>query len=205
MKNAIKSFVIIACMLMGVESAKAIVIPAGKDPAFNNQVRDYIAAAKETSPYLFNLIRIAETLPNVIYVFPITDNEDTWHYSGNRNRSHTDPRDSKRRGAARNTPTDSYIFIVPGLIDPNDHNYGRGTLVHELVHAVDLAKGLYNREYPLREKRAGFFENIWREAHDYPLRTNYADRFPVIEYQVAKSAGGIEDFIEHYYNNNDVP
>lgn len=205
MKEAIKALAVFTCVLCGAGSSNAIVIPAGEDPAFNNRVRSYLAEAKQKSPYLNDLIRAAETAPNVIYVYPITDDKSTWHYRGDRTISHTDPRDSKPRGAARNTPTDSYIFINLERIDPNNRTFGRGTLIHEFVHAMDLAMGQYNSDYTIREKRAVFFENIWRESQNYNLRTSYSGRFPTREYQNEKTSNRIEQFIAHYHSSNDVP
>lgn len=185
--------------------AQAIIIPAGENPAFNNLVRSYLAQAKQKSPYLNDLIRAVETTPSVIYIFPITDDQKTWHSSGDQTRSHTDARDGKSRGAARSTATDSYVYINPDRVDPNNRTFGRGTLVHELVHALDLAKGQYNTDYMVREKRAVFFENIWRESHGHSLRDSYSGRFPTQEYQSKKASGRIAQFVDYYYRKNDIP
>jgi len=103
--------------------------------------------------------------------------------------SHIKALDNKSRSAERNTPTNSIIYINTNRITRTHKTYNSGTLIHEIVHATDLANGNYHSSYPIREKRAVFFQNIWRNTHSKELRTSYHGRFETNEYQKSKNAG----------------
>jgi hypothetical protein len=157
-----------------------------------------------------------------ITVRSVTDDVSTWHVKEARmdpddrpiareRRSHTDPSDLKGRGAERDEPTGSTIFINPFRIDPSDTSYESGTFVHELVHALDLAYGLYNSEKEIRERRAVFFQNMWRDARRDSLRESYHGDFVTDDYQravIADSKGdpnGVVDVTAHLFSHNDFP
>src|SRR5262249_18381712 len=69
----------------------------------------------------------------------------------------------------------------------------RGMLPHELVHAVDLVYGHTHPDRIVRERRASFMENVWRDVHGWRLSEQYFDgKLPAsetLEDQRAKSRG----------------
>jgi len=73
-------------------------------------------------------------------------------------------------------------------------------LAHELVHAVDLVYGRSHPERLVRERRASFMENVWRDVHGWRLSEQYFDgklpAFETLEYQRAKSRGLIARCVE---------
>ncbi|GAB6905884.1 hypothetical protein DESC_590149 [Desulfosarcina cetonica] len=135
-----------------------LIISGSRD--FKDKVTSNLAEAKSCSPYIATLIENIEKSDMTITITPITDDPLTWHKSGKRTRSHTEALDEKSRSAARNKGTDSIIYINTDRITRTDKTYKRGVLIHELVHAYDLSDGKYHRSYPIREKRAVFFQNI---------------------------------------------
>lgn len=160
--------------------------------------------------------------PVPITIRSISDDASTWHVKETRmaprkrpaargRRSHTDPSDSKPRGARRDRPTGSTIFINPFRLNPSDGTYKSGTFVHELVHALDLAYGLYNSAVKIRERRAVFFQNMWREAKGEDLRENYHGKFVTDDYQRAVRAGragrpnDVAAVTAHLLLHNDFP
>ena len=172
---------------------------------FEIKVITHLYEAKNSSPYLAQLIGRIQSSSSTITIKPITNDRSTWHKSGKKSRSHTKALDNKSRGAERNTATNSIIYINKNRINQNHKSYRSGTLIHELVHAYDLANGKYNRKYPIREKRAIFFQNIWRDTHSKKLRTHYHRRFETKEYQRAKNADKLNQFFEYYFTHNDLP
>lgn len=158
--------------------------------------------------------------PVPITIRSISDDASTWHVKeiamnpGDRpeargRRSHTDPSDSKPRGAARDASTASTIFINPFRIKPSDAK--SGTFVHELVHALDLASGLYNSAVEIRERRAVFFQNMWREEQGKPFREDYHGDFITDDYQRAVRAdregrpNGVAAVTAYLLSHNDLP
>lgn len=185
-------------------NAQARVVVEGP-PDFTAKVRANLSHAKQLSTYLRQLISAAEGSSKQISIRPITDDPKTWHYSGKKSRSHTEANDDKKRGRPRVSPTDAIIFINEHRIIKTHKSYRSGTLIHELVHAVDLVKGNYNGDYVIREKRAVFFQNIWRDKLGKSLRKSYHKRFSTDEYQNAIRDGGVTYFVRHYLSNNDLP
>lgn len=172
---------------------------------FKSKVNINLSEAKNSSPYLSQLINSIQRSSSTITIQPITNDRSTWHKSGVKSRSHTKAVDNKSRGAERNTKTNSIIYINQNRVNQAHKSYDSGTLIHELVHAHDLAYGKYNGSYPIREKRAVFFQNIWRDTHLKTLRTDYHGRFETKEYQKAKQAGKLNQFVNYYFAHNDIP
>lgn len=172
---------------------------------FEILVIHYLSLAKSNSNNLKLLIEAAEKSSKTITIRPISNDRKTWHYSGQRSRSHTEALDGKKRGAARTTPTNAVIFINPKRVDKGHRSFGNGTLIHEIVHALDLVNGKYHRNYVIREKRAVFFQNIWRSLHGKKLRTHYHEQFKTNEYQSAVQQKLVDNFIQYYFENNDIP
>lgn len=172
---------------------------------FKQRVNSYLATGKRLSPELSRLINFAENSPHKVYIKPITEDSRTWHYSGKKSRSHTEADDFKKRGEQRNEPTTAIVYINVNRISKNHKSYKSGTLIHELVHAVDLINGKYSGDYIKREKRAVFFQNIWRNAHKKSLRKHYHKRFETTEYQDAIKSGKVTSFVLFYFKNNGIP
>jgi hypothetical protein len=154
--------------------------------------------------------------PVPIGIVSVSDDASTWHIdelrmaprrrpTASERRSHTAPSDSKPRGAERDTPTGSTIFINPFRLDPVDETYEHGVFVHELVHALDLAYGLYNSEKEIRERRAVFFQNMWRDAEGERFRKNYHGDFVTEDYQKAVKADNVAAVTAHLLSHNDLP
>ncbi len=169
------------------------------------KVKANLSEAKSSSKHLAKLIQNIERSASTVTIKPITNDQSTWHKSGKKSRSHTEALDNMGRGAARDTATNSIIFINTNRITQTHKTYNSGTLVHELVHALDLAHGKYHGSYPIREKRAIFFQNIWRYAHSRELRTDYHGRFETNEYQKSKRSGKLNQFVKYYFEYNDIP
>lgn len=203
MKNVIHTMLLIfivnysSCIKAGI----AIEGPSN----FKRKVENNLSDAHSNSIYLAKLIQNIKRSSSTVTIKPITNDKSTWHKSGKKSRSHTKAHDNKSRGAERNTPTNSIIYINTNRITKTHKSYTSGTLIHELVHASDLANGKYHSSYPIREKRAIFFQNIWRNTHSKKLRTNYHGRFKTDEYQKAIKSGKIKQFVSHYFEYNDTP
>ncbi len=172
---------------------------------FKKKVNTSLSDAKNASKYLAKLIYKIQNSPSTITIKAITNDRTTWHKSGKKSRSHTKALNNKSRSSARNSPVNSIIFINTNRITKTHKSYKSGTFVHELVHALDLAYGNYHSNYPIREKRAVFFQNIWRNAHSKKLRTDYHGRFKTLEYQTAKKTGKLKQFVIYYFTHNDIP
>ena len=180
-----------------------LVIEGSSD--FKEKVKSNLVEAKNISRHLSRLIRDADNTSSTITIKPITNDQSTWHKSGKKSRSHTKALDNKNRGSERNSATNSIIYINTNRVTQSHKSYRSGTLVHEIVHALDLARGNYHSDYSIREKRAVFFQNIWRNSHSKKLRTDYHGRFETKEYQNAKKSGQLSKFVNYYSKNNDVP
>ena len=152
--------------------------------------------------YLRRFIKAAKESPEKIFISPISNNPKTWHSFLDRKRSHTEPLDGKAKRLGRTIPTSCVIYVDPEKVIFQDKS---GVLVHELVHAIDLAYGRYNRDYKIRERRAVFMQNLWRDVNGYSLRKTYHSRFSVIDYQQAKQKGIVGQYIKHILNGTDFP
>lgn len=172
---------------------------------FKIRIADYFFRAEAVSPHLNRLLHKARFSSARIWIRPISENPASWHSDGDRSRSHTRALDQKKRGASRGQYTDSVIYINPERIQLSSPSYAGGTLIHELVHAVDLASGRYHDDYRIREKRAVFFQNIWRNSQGKSLRRHYHNRFATLEYQQHALGNSIQSFVDYYFSLNDIP
>ena len=199
----IEILAIVSLMTFSNFSIAKIIIKGSID--FKNKVNNCLNEAENSSVYLNELVDNAREASASIKIKAITNDKSTWHRSGNKFRSHTDAEDQLKRSEQRNKATDSTIYINVNRITPSHKSYKSGTFIHEIAHAVDLANGNYNKDYSLREKRAVFFQNIWRKKHNKKLRDDYHGRFKTIEYQSYFSNGKTGDFVRYYFSNNDIP
>jgi hypothetical protein len=97
------------------------------------------------------------------------------------------------------------VFIPPDSVDPRSSHWRAGVLAHELTHALDLANGRYNRDATVRERRATFMQNAWRDHIGSELRVSYHGRFPTPDWQEAKRRGAIEQYANYIFNRADLP
>ena len=190
-------------VLFPVAAQADIVIQGSSD--FRAKVRYCLQDAKGSSATLRKLVNAARHSSSDISIRAITDDRATWHASGKKSRSHTEADDKLARGSQRDRPVDAIIYINVKRITPSHKSYKSGVLVHELAHAVDLAEGRYHGDYRIREKRAVFFQNDWRKNHGKALRKDYHGRFSTQEYQQYSAKGRVNDFVEYYLKNNDLP
>lgn len=172
---------------------------------FANNVNGLLTSLESANNDLRRLVDQARRSPARILISPVTDDRATWHEEGDRTRSHTEPSDGRPKNLGRNTPTDCIIYVNPRRIDPLNRSFEEGTLVHELVHALDLAYGRYHARYEIRERRAVFMQNYWKDLSGYRLRDSYHGRFPTLDYQNAKSKRTISDYVEHILTRPDLP
>ncbi len=173
-----------------------------EEKKFNDNIRSSIQEMSE-DPYLRQVWLAARHAPAPIVITPMSDDPKSWHRDGSRTRSHTEPMDHLPKRYGRSKPTPAIIFINPNRVDPWHRTYGRGTFAHELVHAIDLAYGRYHRNVRVREWRAVFVQNIWRDLRSYKLRNNYHGRFPTLEYQSAKKSGMIPAQLDEIFSGDD--
>ena len=172
---------------------------------FKQQVEAYLEQGRKISHHTRRLIDEAGRSRHPIRIRALTDDPKTWHRNGDASRSHTRvvrrrAEDGQTRGVAG-----ARIYINPKRISATDKTYSHGTLIHELVHALDLVNDHYHEDYVIREKRAVFFQNIWREAHGKRLRKHYHKKFDTLEYQQASENGRIGEFVEYYFTHDDLP
>ncbi len=203
MKIIIHTTLLFVILSYSLHANANIIIEGSND--FKSKVKRNLAEAKNISRYLAKLIRELDSSFSTITIKPITNDQSTWHKSGEKSRSHTKALDNKSRGAERNTDTNSIIYINTNRITQTHKTYSSGTLIHEIVHALDLATGNYHSSYQIREKRAVFFQNIWRDKYSKKLRTDYHGRFETKEYQNAKKSGQLNKFVSYYSDYNDIP
>lgn len=122
-------------------------------------------------------------------ITPLTREESTWHPNDRKGfRSHVVPQDVKVRGAARPDPTQAVFYLHPNHINPKISSYKLGTFVHVLSEATDLNEGAFPGSRRIREKRASFYRNAWRDSQGYPL-LNMSGGGATTEYQEARKLG----------------
>ena len=161
--------------------------------------------AKSKEPLLKRLYEAAQASPAAIRIRPITDDRATWHPDGNRTRGHADPDDKRPKHEGRSKPADATVFIPPGAVDPTASHWRSGVLVHELTHALDLANGRYSPDLSVRERRATFMQNVWRNQIGSGARTSYHGRFPTLDYQEAVRTKSIEEYARYLFTRSDFP
>lgn len=157
------------------------------------------------SLYLRDLYSSYEKAKDKIRIELITDDPKTWHKSGQQSRSHCEPGDGKPKSLGRSSATSAIIYVHPDRVNPKHKSYESGVLTHELVHALDLAYGRYHSDGKVRERRAVFFQNVWRDHIGYKLRENYHGRFSTTDYQKAKSTNKIKDYVQWILSQNGLP
>jgi len=181
-----------ACFLVFLISCP-LVCPAevqvdNNDPQFEALVLQELEKMREGSRgrVCRILIERLDGAPADTLIKPLTRDESTWHPNDRKGRrSHVVAQDTKIRGGARETPTQAVFFLHPSRINPNLSLFRLGTFVHQLSHAVDFNFGVFSGDYIIREKKASFFRNAWRDSSGYKL-VEISDRIPTPEYLIAK-------------------
>ncbi|MBI4526795.1 MAG: hypothetical protein HY695_23610 [Deltaproteobacteria bacterium] len=197
-------------LIVATESALAVLAvdnatgPAS--PRFHRQLRTALALLERSDePHIRLLYAAVVTAPGTITFRQMTDDRATWSRDGDPNRGHTQPSDSRPKRQGRTKPTNATIFIPESAVKPDSARWKGGLLVHELVHALDLASGRYNRDYTVRERRAVFVQNIWRHHVGYRLRVSYHGAFATMDYQFASERGAIAEYMNFILRRNDFP
>ena len=173
---------------------------------FQDQLRAALTMlARSNDPAIKQLHAQLESAAGVVTFRQMTDDRATWSNDGDPTRGHIEPSGGGPKHDGRTSPTDATIYIPQTAVDPGSERWRSGLLVHELVHGLDLATGRYNPDYRVRERRAVFLQNIWRERTGFPLRTSYHGAFPTMDYQYAKSVGLTASYLEYIFRRSDFP
>jgi hypothetical protein len=115
------------------------------------------------------------------------------------------PDDGQPKNLGRTRPTGATVFVPPDTLEPQSSRWKGGVLAHELTHALDLASGRYSPEASIRERRATFMQNAWREHIGSPLRASYHGRFDTLDWQEAKQRHTTEQYARYIFTRADFP
>ena len=180
--------------------------PRSRETQFHLRLNEAVAALERSrDPLLRELMAALKASPGIVVVRPLTDDPATWSSDGDRDRAHTEPADLKPKRLGRSRPTNAVVFLNRGAVDEGSAHWRAGVLVHELVHALDLSTGRYHADVRLRERRAVFLQNVWRQRIGQPLRTTYHGRFATLDYQQAARRGEIADYGRYLFTRADFP
>jgi len=136
--------------------------------------------------------RLDQATPNT-KIRAVTTDESTWHPNDRKGtRSHLVPQDTKIQGAERKTPTAAIVYLHPSRVDSQLSLYKLGTFAYFLAMAADLNAGQFSSDYRVRERRATFFVNAWRDSFGYSMLAT-SDNVTTPDYQKAKQAGLLTD------------
>jgi hypothetical protein len=163
------------------------------------------ALGRSDSLHIRQLHAAVAVAPGTIHFREMTDDPSTWSSDGDPNRGHTNPADRRTKRDGRAAPTDAAVFVPRAALEIGGPRWPSGLLVHELVHALDLASGRYNRDYRVRERRATFMQNVWRSHVGSRLRTSYHGEFATLDYQYAARHGTIAQYAEYIFTRADFP
>lgn len=205
----IARLLVVLLPLAALPAMAALIVepPPGVDePRFYEQLKTRLSElAKSKDPVLRRLHDTAKASPAAIRIRPMTDDKATWNSDGSRTRSHTDPDDKRRKSEGRRKPADATVYLPPDAVEPGKLHWKSGTLAHELTHAIDLANGRYDSIVTVRERRATFMQNAWRQQSGHPLRTSYHNRFPTLDYQEAVTRGALDEYVDYLFTRSDFP
>ncbi len=184
-----------------------VTAPAGAPdaPFYRNLSAMLDSLAQSSDPVIRRLHDAAAAAPGAIRFREMTDDPATWSSDGDPQRGHTEPDDGRPKREGRSAPTDATVFVPPAALEVGSPRWRSGLLVHELVHALDLASGRYNRDYKVRERRASFMQNVWRHDVGSRLRVTYHGRFATVDYQVAAQQGAIAAYANYIFTRADFP
>jgi hypothetical protein len=186
-----KTLRLLILLLLLAPNLMAAIEIDGNDVAFFNAVSKELNLMRSGHRGLVSQALIerldGSNAPTVIRA--VTSDEETWHPNDRKgSRSHIVPQDTKIQGAERRQPTGAVIYIHPSRIDPSLSLFKLGTFVYFLSMAADLNTGQFSSDYRLRERRAVFYSNAWKDSQKLPL-LNVSDNVPTLDYQKAKDDG----------------
>jgi hypothetical protein len=190
------------------EARKGLIVEPAPDAGkhFDAQLQSALMMlAQSKEPLLKRLYDAVQASPAAIRIRPITDDRSTWHPDGDRTRGHADPDDKRPKSAGRSKPADATLFIPPDSVDPSSSHWRSGVLVHELTHALDIANGRYSPELSVRERRATFMQNVWRNHIGSGARTSYHGRFALLDYQEAVRTSSLDEYARYIFTRADFP
>lgn len=165
------------------------------DPEFSRYVEAELTHLREGDRGLACQVLVdrLDKAQAVTQIKPLTRDDSTWHPNDRKGvRSHVVPQDVEVRGAARSSPTDAILFLHPSRINPKLSSFKLGTFVHELSDALDLNRGTFSGDYRVRERRATFYQNAWRDSLGVPL-LELSGGVPTTDYQWAKEMDLLTD------------
>ncbi len=201
--------VLFAALLLPSAAAAALKVEAPNDAAgraFKAEVAGLLAALKGSKgKTLKRLVAAAESAPADIVIRLVTDDPATWLHGVDRSSAHAAPDDGLPYGRARVKPTRAIVFTPAAYVDPKNVQWKSGVLVHELLHAIDLANGRFSGKDSVRERRAVFIQNMWRDEFGYPLRNDYHGKYDTHDYEDAKAHGRLEEVAERIFTGSDFP
>ena len=179
----------------------------GEERAFAKRLQSALERVRDSEDLLLReLYAAAKASPATIRVRQMTADRTTWHPHGDPERGHVEADDDgRRRGVGRSMPTNATIFVPGDAVEPGSTHWKNGVLVHELVHALDMAYGRYHRDVTVRERRAVFIQNVWRDRVGFRLRASYHGRFATVDYQHAKAQGRLRAYGRYLFTRNDFP
>jgi hypothetical protein len=176
------------------------------DAVFADRVAASLTALQRSGdPIIRELSLAVAQSPADITIRAITDDRWTWHSDGDRTRAHTEPADHRPKSAGREKPAAAIVFVPPEAVDQRSSRWKDGTLVHELVHALDLSSGRYDRDVTVRERRAVFMQNVWRAHLGRKLRADYHGQFATLDYQEAARQGSVGQIARYIFTRSDFP
>jgi len=198
---------VLVCIAQAAVARLVVDDPAhAGDRAFQRQLGAMLdALARSNDATIRRLHDAAAAAPGTIRFREMTDDPATWSSDGDPQRGHTEPADGRPKREGRSAPTDAVVFVPRIALEVGSPRWRSGLLVHELVHALDLATGRYNRDYTVRERRATFMQNLWRHEVGARLRVSYHGRFATLDYQHAARQGAIAAYADHVFTRADFP
>jgi Effector protein len=176
------------------------------NPGFYRQLDSALATLdKSGDPHIRHLLAGLRAAPGRITIRQMTGDPSTWSSKGDPDHGHTNPDDGRPKNSYRGAPTSAATFVPLSAIQPGHDQWRNGVLVHELVHALDLATGHWNSDTSVRERRATFMQNLWRRHVGTPLRESYHGRFATQDYQHAARQGTITEYVDYILTQSDFP
>lgn len=196
----------IAVSLLPGLLAAGVITGGSGSATFDRRVQEALGIlARSEDAAIRQLHAAVVAAPATIKVRPITDDRATWASDGNRHRGHTEPADKRPKSEGRTRPTNAIIYVPPNAVEPGSVPWRSGMFVHELVHALDLAYGRYNRDSTVRERRAVFLQNVFRVRLGHTLRASYHGRFATVDYQDATRRGTVAELTRYIFTRSDFP
>lgn len=186
-------------------NALAVLVIEGSGE-FQDRLREALAVLARSDDHRIRALHAAaEGAPATIRFRRMTDDPSTWSSNADPERGHTEPGDGRPKREGRSRPTEAIVHLPISAVEPGSTRWKSGLLVHELVHALDLATGRYHADYTIRERRAVFMQNIWRSHTSYRLRSSYHGRFATLDHQQAARDGTVETWVAWVFERSDIP